>query len=92
MLRQDVYHPEGYYLKGMVYKSLDDTAKAISSFLTTLQVEPDYRDAMIQLGIMYGKQGNTLALKYYDNAFRLDTLDVFPLYAKGVFFQDKNSF
>lgn len=92
VLRQDVYHPEGYYLKGMVYKSLEDTAKSISSFLTALQVEPEYRDAMVQLGIMYGKQGNELALKYYDNAYKLDTLDVFPLYARGVFFQDKSSF
>lgn len=92
VLRQDVYHPEGYYLKGMVYKSLEDTAKSISSFLTALQVQPEYREAMIQLGIMYSKQGNAIALEYYNNAFNLDTTNVFPLYARGVFFQDKNDF
>lgn len=92
VLRQDVYNPEGYFLKGMVYKSLDSTTKSISSFLTAIQVQPDYREAMVQLGIMYGKQGNELALDYYDNAFKLDTLDVFPLYARGVFYQDRNDF
>lgn len=92
VLRQDVYHPEGYYLKGMVYKSLKDTVKAMSSFQTALQVEPNYRDAMIQLGIVYGMTNNPLALRYYDNAFQLDTMDVFPLYARGVYFQDKGDF
>lgn len=92
VLRQDVYNPEGYYLKGMVYKSLKDTTKAISSFLTSLQVEPEYRDAMIQLGIMYSMQENPVALKYYDNAYKLDTTDVFPLYGKGVYYQDKGDF
>lgn len=92
VLRQDVYHPEGYYLKGMVYKSLSDTAKAISSFMTALQVQPDYRDAMIQLGIVYGMKGDPMALKYYDNAYALDSIDVFPLYARGVYFQDRGDY
>lgn len=92
VLRQDVYNPEGYYLKGMIYKSLKDTTKALSSFLTALQVEPTYRDAMIQLGIVYGMKADPIALKYYDNAYALDTMDVFPLYARGVFYQDKGDF
>ncbi|MCB9047015.1 MAG: tetratricopeptide repeat protein [Chitinophagales bacterium] len=92
VLRQDVYDPEGYYLKGMVYKSLKDTTRALSSFQTALQVEPSYREAMIQLGIVYGMQANPLALQYYDNAFKLDTTDVFPIYARGVYFQDKGDY
>ena len=92
VLRQDVYNPEGYYLKGMIYKSLNDTTRALSSFLTALQVEPEYRDAMIQLGIVYGMQQDPIALKYYENAYNIDSTDVFPLYAKGVFYQDKGDF
>lgn len=92
VLRQDVYNPEGYYLKGMVYKNLKDTTRALSSFLTALQVEPTYRDAMIQLGIVYGMKGDPIALKYYDNAYQLDSLDAFPLFARGVFYQDKGNF
>ena len=33
-----------------------------------------------------------LALKYYDNAFRIDTADVFPLYARGMFYQEQERF
>lgn len=88
VLRQDVYNPEGYFLKGMIYKDIKDTAHAISSFQTAVQVDPNYRDAIIQLGLIYSTSGNSIALKYFDNAYRMDTTDVFPLFAKGVYYQD----
>lgn len=90
VLRKDVYNPEGYFLKGMIYKDMKDTAHAISSFRTAVQVEPNYRDAVIQLGLVYSTMGDIIAIKYFDNAFRMDTTDVFPLFAKGVFYQDRN--
>jgi len=90
VLRQDVYNPEAYFIKGRVYEDLKDTAKAISSYQTALQVAPDFRDAMIQLGLLYSAKKDPLALKYLDNAFKTDTGDVFPLFAKAVYYQDNN--
>jgi tetratricopeptide (TPR) repeat protein len=90
VLRQDAYNPEGYFLKGMVYKDLKDTAKAISSFQTAINAVPDYKEAIVQLGQIYAQRGDSLALRYYDNAYRADTTDVFPLFAKGVFYQHQN--
>jgi tetratricopeptide (TPR) repeat protein len=87
VLQQNVYTGEAYWLKGMTYRDMHDTARAISSFLTAVQVAPDYREAMIELGEMYTDKHDPVALKYYDNAFRLDTTDVFPLFARGVFYQ-----
>jgi len=88
VLRQDVYDPEAYFLKAMVYKDLKDTAKAISNFQTAIQVSPDYHDAMVQLGLLYIDKKDPIGLKYLDNAFKLDSTDVFPLFAKGVYYQD----
>jgi len=90
-LRQDAYDPEGYFLKGMIYKELKDTAKAISSFLTAVEVSPDYRDAVIQLGGLYSAKNDSIALKYFDKALRIDSADVFPLFAKAVFHQNHNN-
>jgi len=92
VLRQDVYNPEGYFLKGMIYKDLKDTSRAISSFQTAVQVAPDYKDAVVQLGLMYSMKKDVLALQYFDNAYKLDSNDVFPLFAKGVFYQDMNDY
>ena len=91
-LRQDVYNPEGYFLKGMIYKDLKDTAKAISSFQTAESVDPKYADAVVQLALLYGAKRDPIALKYFDKAFSIDTTDVFPIYAKGVYYQDSRDF
>lgn len=91
-LRQNAMNPEGYFLKGIIYKDLNDTSKAISSFQTALQVDPSYKEAMIQLGSIYSKLNNPVALTYYSNAFKLDTLDVFPLYARGMYYQDQEKY
>jgi tetratricopeptide (TPR) repeat protein len=92
VLRQNSMVPEGYFLKGMIYKDMKDTTRALSSFLTTVQVDPNYKDALQQLGLIYGARNDSTALKYFENAFRADTTDVFPLYSIGKFFQDHNQF
>lgn len=92
VLKQDVYYGEGYFLKGMIYKDMNDTSKAISSFQTALQVAPDYRPAMMQLGIMYGMKNDPLALKYYNNAYSIDSTDVSPLHGIGVYYQNREDY
>jgi len=89
VLRQDVYNPEAYFLKGMVYKDMGDTAKARSSFETALNVSPNYKEAAVQLGQIYLNEGNPLGLQYLENAFRMDSNDVLPLYAMGMYYQGK---
>lgn len=92
VLRKNPYDPEAYFLKGMIYKDLKDTSKAISSFQTAVQVAPEYREAVIQLGLMYSAKKNPLAIQYLDNAYKMDTTDVFPIYARGVYFQNNNEY
>ena len=88
VMRKNVYDPEAYFLKGMIYKDMKDTAKAISSFQTAKQVAPDYRDAYIQLGLLGSAQKDPLAIKYLDDAYNMDSTDVFPLYAKAMYYQN----
>jgi tetratricopeptide (TPR) repeat protein len=92
VLRQDVYDPEAYFLKGMLYKDSKDTAKAISNFQTAVQVSPDYKDAVVQLGLLYSAKKDPIALKYLENAYKIDTTDVFPIYAMGVYYQDTKDY
>jgi tetratricopeptide (TPR) repeat protein len=88
VLRKNVYDPEAYFLKGMIYKDTHDTAKAISNFQTAVQVAPDYREAIVQLGVLLSSKRDTLAMRYFDNAYAMDTTDVFPIFARGTFFQE----
>jgi tetratricopeptide (TPR) repeat protein len=92
VMRKNVYDPEAYFLKGMVYKDMKDTAKAISSFQTAVQVAPDYRDAVIQLGMLYTAKDDAVGVKYLENAYVMDSTDVFPLYALGMYYQGKKDY
>ena len=92
VLRHNVYDPEAYFLKGMIYKDMRDTAKAISTFLTAEQVAPEYRDAVLQLGVLYSAKKDSIALRYFEKAYKMDSTDVFPLFAKGVFYQDNKNY
>jgi tetratricopeptide (TPR) repeat protein len=87
VLRGDAYTPEAYFLKGMVYKDTQDTAKAISSFQTALQVQPDFKDAHLQLGFIAAARNDVTALQYFRNAYTADTNDLFPIYARAQFLQ-----
>jgi tetratricopeptide (TPR) repeat protein len=92
VLRENVHDPEAYFLKGMVYKDMKDTARAISTLLTAVQVSPDYREAVIQLGLMYSAKKDPIAIKYFQNAYQMDTTDVFPIYALGMYYQDNKDY
>lgn len=89
VLRANPYEADAYFLKGMVYKDLKDTARAISSFQTTLQVQPDYKEAHMQLGTVARDRGDSTALQYFRNAYLADTSDLFPIYTRGQYFGDK---
>ena len=93
VLREDAMSPEAYFLKGMIYKDLSDSsAKAYSSFLTAVQIQPDYKDALLQLGLLYDKDNDSVALRYYENAYKADTSDVSSLYAKGMYYQNRERY
>ncbi len=92
VLRKNVYDPEAYFLKAMLYKDAHDTAKAISNLQTAIQVAPDYRDAVIELGLLHSARNDSIAIRYLNNAYIMDTTDVFPIYARGTYFQEHNDY
>ncbi len=90
VLRQDIYNPEAYFLKAMVYKDMKDTTKAITNFQTAVQVDPNFKEAVLQLGLIYSARNDPMAIKYLDNAYRMDSSDVYPVFARGVYYQNNN--
>jgi tetratricopeptide (TPR) repeat protein len=93
VLRENnVYNPEAYFLKALIYRDLKDTSKSISEFQSAINADPNYKDAYVELGEMFSAKKNPIALKYFDDAFKLDTLDVFPLYAKGMYYQAQGKY
>ncbi|HNB80751.1 MAG TPA: tetratricopeptide repeat protein [Chitinophagaceae bacterium] len=92
VLRSDVYNAEAYFLKGMCYKNMGDTNKSIGSFQTAVQTNPDYKDAHMQLALIYSARKNALALRYFENAYSCDSSDLEPLYGAAMFWQNQEKF
>jgi tetratricopeptide (TPR) repeat protein len=87
-LKSDNRMPKPYFIKGFVYKEMKDTARAISSFQTVVELDPDQYDAYIQLGNIFSAKGNPLAVQYYGNALRVRPGSTEAYYNRGLFLQN----
>lgn len=96
LLRVDQYNAEAYFMRGIIYRSdyyetnrQDSWDRAMSSFQTAVEQDPDYYSAYVEMGVMQDEKGSELALEYYNSA-----LDIFPesteaLYNVGMYHQKR---
>jgi tetratricopeptide (TPR) repeat protein len=86
-LRNDEQLPMAYYLKGRIYKETGDTVLAASSYQTAIEVDPDFYDAYIEVGLLYAAAESDLALEYYRTATELRPQSVEAWYNMGLYLQ-----
>ncbi len=79
---------KAYFMKGMTYKEMGDTAKAVSNFQTAVEQDGDYYHAYIQLGLIFSTRHNKLAEDYYNNALKLNPKSIEALYGLGMYYQE----
>jgi len=87
-LRIDPNLAHGYYLKGWIHKELGDTALAISSLRTSIEQDPRYYEAFVQLGILHAAKRDHLAREYYKSALALKPKNVEAWYNLGMYYQE----
>lgn len=87
-LKQNEYNAEAYYVRGRMYKIMRDTALAASSYKTAIEVDPNYYDAYVEVGLLYAKQKSDLAKEYYNSAIELRPQSVEAWYNKAMFLQE----
>lgn len=87
-LRVDDRLDEAYFLKGRLYLETQDTAKAVSSFQTATEVNPNRYDAFIQLGLLYASAQNDLALEYFRTARTLRPNSIEAMYDEAMYLQE----
>lgn len=87
-LRLNERLPRAYSIKGFVYKESGDTARAVSSFQTVLDLDPENYDAQRELGRIFAAKKDPLALQYYNNALRIRPGSGEILYNRGLYYQE----
>ncbi len=87
ILKIDPQNADAFFMIGMNLKETGDTTKAINSFQTAVEHNPDLIDAWILLGKLYAAQNNPLAPRFFDNAIALDTSNLEARMGKAVHYQ-----
>ena len=88
VIKIDINSSPAYFFRGMCYRDMGDTAKAISSFQTATEQNPKDFNSYLQIAMMYHAKQNELAIQYYDAALRANPKVADIYYDRGLFYQD----
>lgn len=86
-LKIDYNQEKTHLLLGYAFKQLMQNDDAINCFRNAINIKPDFFEAYMQLGQIFHLLGDTIALKYYNNALDLKPSDEMVLYNKALFYQ-----
>ncbi|MAY84741.1 MAG: hypothetical protein CMP59_11455 [Flavobacteriales bacterium] len=87
-VKYDMYNNKAYFIKAFTFLEIGDTTKAISSFQTSVEQNPDYYEGYLQLGLLYSELDNPLAIEYFENALEVRPNDKDALYSKAMYEQE----
>ncbi len=90
ILTLDPQNSEAYFMFGMNFKELGDTVRAINSFQSAVEYEPDHLDGWINLGQLHAAIGGELAEKFFDNALDINPNSITALHAKADFLSQQD--
>ena len=90
VLNLDKQSAEGFFMLGMIYRGQDDQERAINSFQTAVEMDPDIVDAWIILGDLFSGKDFKIAERYYDNAIAIDPENIQAYHSKAFYLQNKN--
>jgi len=88
-LRVDVNYAPGYFWKGMVYLEQNNPQMATSSFMTTIEQNPDFTEAYMQLALLLSESQPALAWQYLTNVISLEDAHLEALYARALLVQNQ---
>jgi tetratricopeptide (TPR) repeat protein len=87
----DKYLAEAYYYRALNFKEMGKPENAIKSLNASVEANPKYFDAYMQLGLLNAEKKNPLAVAYYTNALSVKPGNERALYARGYFYQSIDS-
>ncbi|MFM1875055.1 MAG: hypothetical protein RL266_792 [Bacteroidota bacterium] len=88
MLRIDARDDRPFMVKGLCYKELGDTTKAIQNYLEAVTENPDNYDAYVELGILHWAKKDPLAEGYLKSALDIRPKGIDALYTLGMQYQN----
>jgi len=75
---------------GLNFKEMGNVDRAIGSFQTAVENDPDLIDAWVNLGQLHGQKNSKLTPVFFDNALKIDPNNVSALHAKAEYLHNSN--
>lgn len=88
ILRQSPQNNEAFFMLGMNFRAMGDIDRAINSFQTAVENDPEMVDAWIILGELHEQQGSKDAIKFFDNALNVAPDKPEVLHSKAFYLQN----
>lgn len=82
--------PKAYFIRGMALKEIGHKEKAIEDFQTVIDLDPEYLNAYMELGLIYSTRKDPLAEAYFNGALNINPQSKKALYALGMYYQENN--
>lgn len=87
-LKVDKHNAKAYFINGIAFLEMGDTARSIENFQITVEYDPNHYQAYMQLGLLFYAKNNKLAIDYLNNALKISPESIEALYAKAMFYQN----
>lgn len=91
-LKIDQLLHEAYWMKGQIYTELQDYENALSSYQTAVEVNPNFFDGYIKLGIINSALKNPIAVDYYNAAISIRPKSVEAKYNLAMHYQENQHY
>jgi tetratricopeptide (TPR) repeat protein len=92
VIQIDELEAKAYFLRGVVLLENADTVRGIRNFQKAIDVDQDYFDAHLQLGLLYAGKKNKLAVDYFNNALNIDPGNREVTYYLALYHQETGSY
>lgn len=78
---------EAQFYKGMNQKEMKDTGRAVASFQKALELDNNYYDAAMQLGLLFTEKRDPIAKEYFSTAIRLNPRSTEAYFGRAYYYQ-----
>src|SRR6056300_438114 len=86
VLELDPENAEAHFLKGMLMRdAIGDTTRALEWFQKSIDIDPNYKEALDMCGVLYSALGSPLAGAYFNRLVELQPQNRIAYYNRGMF-------
>ena len=77
-----------HHLLGYAFKKLGQFEASINCFQNSINVNPDFIEPYIEMGLIYQSKNDTLTTTFYKNALNIDSSNTIVLYNLALYYQN----